>query len=70
MKASTIIGLFIAVTTASAIPVQPRHDNVEIVFIGAADAQFTQSFPSDGSVVSISMLPFLGSNRLNCMEQL
>ncbi|KAJ5861273.1 uncharacterized protein N7529_008583 [Penicillium soppii] len=54
MKASTIIGLFIAVTTASAIPVQPRHDNVEIVFIGAADAQFTQSFPSDGSVVSIN----------------
>ncbi|KAJ5473155.1 hypothetical protein N7475_002721 [Penicillium sp. IBT 31633x] len=54
MKTSTIFGLFVAcATTASAIPVKPRHGQVEITFVGAANAQFTQSFPSDGSTVSI-----------------
>ncbi|CAI7660799.1 unnamed protein product [Penicillium glandicola] len=54
MKASTILGLFVAyAATASAIPVKQRDDQVEITFIGAADAQFTQSIPNDGSTVSI-----------------
>jgi len=57
MKASVIVGLFIVATTASASPMKPRNDGVEIVFLGAANAQFTQNFPSDGSVVSISMFP-------------
>jgi hypothetical protein len=60
MKTSAILGLFVVyATTASAIPVKPRHDQVEITFIGAADAQFTQSFSTDGSVVSIGRFMFL-----------
>lgn len=55
MKASTILGLFAGyAATASAIPVKQRDNQAEITFIGAADAQFTQSIPTDGSVVSIS----------------
>ncbi|KAJ6190999.1 hypothetical protein N7519_001020 [Penicillium mononematosum] len=54
MKASTVLGLFVAyAATASAIPVKQRNHQVEITFIGAADAQFTQNIPTDGSVVSI-----------------
>ncbi|KAJ5374339.1 hypothetical protein N7517_006345 [Penicillium concentricum] len=54
MKSSTILGLFVAyAATASAIPLKQRDHQVDITFIGAADAQFTQSIPSDGSVVSI-----------------
>ncbi|KAJ6125586.1 hypothetical protein N7471_012903 [Penicillium samsonianum] len=54
MKASTILGLFAGyAATASAIPVKQRDNQAEITFIGAADAQFTQSIPTDGSVVSI-----------------
>ncbi|KAJ5343946.1 hypothetical protein MYU51_002105 [Penicillium brevicompactum] len=53
MRTSTIISLFAVAAVASAIPVK-RDDHVEITFIGAADAQFTQSFPSDGSAVSIT----------------
>lgn len=56
MKSSTIFGLFVAyAATASAIPVKQRNLEVEITFVGAADAQFTQSIPTDGSVVSIGM---------------
>lgn len=54
MKASTVLGLFIAyAATTSAIPVKQRDQEVEITFVGAADAQFTQSIPTDGSIVSI-----------------
>jgi antitoxin component of RelBE/YafQ-DinJ toxin-antitoxin module len=54
MKASTVLGLFVAyAATASAIPVNQRNHQVEITFIGAADAQFAQNIPTDGSVVSI-----------------
>ncbi|CAI7668736.1 unnamed protein product [Penicillium viridicatum] len=54
MKSSTIFGLFVAyAATVSAIPVKQRNHEVEITFVGAADAQFTQSIPTDGSVVSI-----------------
>ena len=54
MKVSTVLGLFVAyAATASAIPVKQRNQQVEITFIGAADAQFTQDIPTDGSVVSI-----------------
>ncbi|KGO66604.1 hypothetical protein PITC_079760 [Penicillium italicum] len=54
MKASTILGLFVAyAATASAVPMKKRSHEVEITFVGAADAQFTQSIPTDGSVVSI-----------------
>lgn len=54
MKASTVLGLFVAYgALASAIPVKQRNHQVEITFIGAADAQFSQNIPTDGSVVSI-----------------
>ncbi|KAJ5618144.1 hypothetical protein N7537_003258 [Penicillium hordei] len=54
MRSSTIFGLFFAyAATASAVPVKQRNQEVEITFVGAADAQFTQSIPTDGSVVSI-----------------
>ncbi|KAJ5503686.1 hypothetical protein N7463_006560 [Penicillium fimorum] len=54
MKSSTILGLFVAyAATSYAIPLRQRDQQVDITFIGAADAQFTQSIPSDGSVVSI-----------------
>ncbi|KAJ5295438.1 hypothetical protein PENANT_c001G08700 [Penicillium antarcticum] len=53
MKTSVFIGLLTAAATASAGPLRARNDQVDITFIGAADAQFTRSFPSDGSVVSI-----------------
>ncbi|KAJ5702154.1 hypothetical protein N7488_009702 [Penicillium malachiteum] len=39
--------------TSSASPVK-RTSNVDITFIGAANAQFSQSFPTDGSSVHIS----------------
>ncbi|CAG7938914.1 unnamed protein product [Penicillium salamii] len=52
MKACTFVSVFAVAAIASAIPV--KRDNVDITFIGAADAQFTWSFPTDGSVVSIS----------------
>lgn len=56
MKASTIFSLFVAyAATASAIPVKQRDHQVEITFIGAANAQFTQSISTDGSTVSIGM---------------
>lgn len=56
MKTSTIFGLLVAyAATVSAIPVKQRNHEVEITFVGAADAQFTQSIPTDGSVVSIGM---------------
>jgi hypothetical protein len=53
MKTSAIISLLAAITTTWGSPLKTRNDQVEITFIGAADAQFTQSFPSDGTVVSI-----------------
>ncbi len=39
MKASTVLGLFVAyAATASAVPLKQRNHQVEITFIGAADA--------------------------------
>ncbi|KAJ5093659.1 hypothetical protein N7456_009520 [Penicillium angulare] len=51
-----ITGLNFAVALATSSLASPikRAQEVEITFIGAADAQFSQSFPADGSVVSIS----------------
>jgi hypothetical protein len=59
MKTAAIICLLAAITTTSGSPLKARNDQVEITFIGAADAQFTQSFPSDGTVVSIGENPFI-----------
>ncbi|KAJ5206588.1 hypothetical protein N7491_002797 [Penicillium cf. griseofulvum] len=54
MKSSAILGLFVVyAATASANPVKQRNHQVDITFIGAADAQFTQSIATDGSIVSI-----------------
>ncbi|GLI77490.1 hypothetical protein PoHVEF18_005780 [Penicillium ochrochloron] len=54
MKFSDILTLTVGLATAaSARPVR-RTDQVAITFIGAADAQFSQSFPTDGSQVSIT----------------
>lgn len=57
MKFSEIITLSAALaTSASATPLKRSagHENVDITFIGAADAQFTESFPTDGSSIDIS----------------
>lgn len=54
MKFSDVLTLAVGLATAaSASPVR-RSDQVDITFIGAADAQFSQSFPTDGSQLSIS----------------
>jgi hypothetical protein len=54
MKFSDALTLTVVLATAaSASPVR-RTDQVAITFIGAADAQFSQSFSTDGSRVSIS----------------
>ncbi|KAJ5157152.1 uncharacterized protein N7482_008252 [Penicillium canariense] len=54
MKFSEILALSIALaTTANASPIK-RTEEVQITFIGVADAQFAQSFPTDGSDVSIT----------------
>ncbi|KAJ5788749.1 hypothetical protein N7457_003739 [Penicillium paradoxum] len=69
MKSSAILGLFVAyAATASAVPLKPRNDQVEITFIGAADAQFTQSFPTDGSAVSIDNLLSISHISSNTAE--
>ena len=36
-----------------------RYFSIEVIFQGAANAEFTQSFPADGRLVTISMLNFL-----------
>jgi hypothetical protein len=59
MKTSAIICLLAAITTTSGSPLKTRNNQVEITFIGAANAQFTQSFPSDGTVASIGEHPFI-----------
>ncbi|RAL17640.1 uncharacterized protein BO97DRAFT_11431 [Aspergillus homomorphus CBS 101889] len=47
--------LLILASFVSCAPFRPRAQNeVQITFIGAADAQFSQSFPTDGSSVAIS----------------
>lgn len=58
MKFSEIITFSAALaTSASASPAKrSAPDNVDITFEGAADASFTQSFPTDGSDVTISKL--------------
>ncbi|OGE52860.1 hypothetical protein PENARI_c009G11921 [Penicillium arizonense] len=53
MKTCAVICLLAAITTTSGSPLKTRNNQVEITFIGAANAQFTQSFPSDGTVASI-----------------
>ncbi|KAJ5916897.1 hypothetical protein N7504_000912 [Penicillium tannophilum] len=50
----TGLNVLLALATASNGSPVKRTNEVEITFIGAADAQFTQSFPVDGSTVSIS----------------
>ncbi|RAH63880.1 uncharacterized protein BO66DRAFT_362206 [Aspergillus aculeatinus CBS 121060] len=47
--------LFTLASSVFAAPLAVRTQNeVQITFLGAADAQFTQSFPTDGSTVAIS----------------
>lgn len=41
---------------------EPTGDQVHVTFIGAADAQFTQSFPSSGEWVQISMSIYIFRN--------
>ncbi|KAJ5938637.1 hypothetical protein N7466_001771 [Penicillium verhagenii] len=53
MKFSDVFTLSVAVATAAASPVK-RTDTVEITFHGAAGAQFTQAFPTDSTVISIT----------------
>lgn len=36
-----------------------RYFSIQVTFQGAANAEFTQSFPADGRLVTISMLHFL-----------
>lgn len=49
----TGLNVLLALATASNGSPVKRTNEVEITFIGAADAQFTQNFPVDGSTVSI-----------------
>ncbi|KAJ5601105.1 hypothetical protein N7510_010639 [Penicillium lagena] len=54
MKFLTVFTPLIALaTTTNGGPVK-RTQEVEITFIGAANAQFSQSFPADGSIITIS----------------
>ncbi|KAJ5792489.1 uncharacterized protein N7503_008467 [Penicillium pulvis] len=50
----TGLNVLLALATASNGSPVKRTNDVEITFIGAANAQFTQAFPVDGSTVSIS----------------
>lgn len=53
MKFLTVFTPLIALaTTTNGGPIK-RLQEVEITFIGAANAQFSQSFPADGSMVTI-----------------
>jgi hypothetical protein len=57
-----------ACSVGSAPPSQPTErrsskGEVVITFIGAANAQFTQSFPINGANVQISMLTLTGIKR-------
>ncbi|OJJ04875.1 hypothetical protein ASPVEDRAFT_153196 [Aspergillus versicolor CBS 583.65] len=57
MKFSSVAPLLAAVpgTLGAALPLATRgQDAAQITFIGAADAQFTQDFPKDGSAVTIT----------------
>jgi hypothetical protein len=47
--ATPLIALF-----PGALSLAIRQNTAQITFIGAADAQFTQDFPTDGSIVQIS----------------
>lgn len=50
-----VFGILAAVTSAA--PAEKKHFSVEVTFIGAADASFTQWFIADGSEIAISMCP-------------
>lgn len=54
MKFSDVLTLSVALATAASASPMRRTEEVDITFIGAADAQFSQSFPLDGSEVAIS----------------
>ncbi|KAJ6010806.1 hypothetical protein N7451_002218 [Penicillium sp. IBT 35674x] len=54
MHVLTGLNILLALATASNASPVKRTNDVEITFIGAANAQFTQNFPVDGSSVSIS----------------
>ena len=41
-------------TSALGLNIGRGQNTAQVTFIGAADAQFTQDFPIDGSVVKIS----------------
>lgn len=45
----------LAATLARGVPVESRGDEVKITFIGAANAQFTKSFPLNGERTKICM---------------
>ncbi|KAF7593582.1 hypothetical protein BBP40_011202 [Aspergillus hancockii] len=49
---SALVAAFVASVTGASIP--RAQATVPITFIGAADAQFTQDFPTDGSGTSIT----------------
>lgn len=55
--------LALLATMVQAVPTpadtESRSFSVQVTFQGAANAEFTQSFPADGRNVAISMLHFL-----------
>lgn len=55
MKFSDVLTLSVALATAASESPMWRTEEVNITFIGAANAQFSQSFPIDGTEVPISM---------------
>ncbi|KAI4140655.1 MAG: hypothetical protein L6R39_005698, partial [Caloplaca ligustica] len=52
---TTALALLASLVSAAPAPTQPeaRQFQAQITFIGAADAAFTQSVPTDGSVFAI-----------------
>ena len=60
MKTFTTTALFALIASLVAAAPAPQGYSgfqAQITFIGAADAQFTESVPTDGSVFWISMQP-------------
>lgn len=55
MKFSDVLTLSVALATAASASPMRRTEEVNITFIGAANAQFSQSFATDGTEVPISM---------------
>ena len=55
---TALLALMATLATAAPVPQDYNGFRAQITFIGAADAQFTESVPADGSLFYISTSPF------------